>query len=457
MPCTSHPCRAVQNTSLQQLTTCLPAGNRGLGLVVCRILLSKGHQVLLGSRSAEAGALSPAWKPITRRRGCLLTLRATGRAAAEQLSREPKARGVCRSLVVDTASSKSIAALADTVAQQQLTLAAVVNNAAVATHEWSQETFDLGMATNFEGPLLVGKLLLPCIQDAGTIVNVSSGLGALSGQSKSYRQQVRLVSVLIEPAICCCDKLTAVGVCQVEDARDLEDLRAIQFDASDTRQAAMWGPVRPGCSSAVPAAAGEGWPDWGPVQTYGLSKAMLNKATRWLAASPELQRRRITANVVCPGWCRWAALLRLCCPAHMNLCCACIRQSAACSPARAEAGVLLLQDGHGGLRRSQVRRAGRAEHCDHLAALSGGAPPSQRPVLQGWQACAVVMRSLLCPGSLSAANIWLHSSASHPAAAKCTFDQQAAAVLSDSVTTQLKSAELFRALQQLSTCGALPA
>ena len=91
----------------------------------------------------------------------------------------------------------------------------------------------------------------------GAIVNVSSGLGSLSGQSSSYRKQV-------------------------EQARSLADLRSIRYDASDRRQAGLWGP------------------------TYSLSKAMLNKATRQLAASEALQRRHVSVNVVDPGWCRRA-------------------------------------------------------------------------------------------------------------------------------------------------------
>ena len=69
----------------------------------------------------------------------------------QQLLHEPGARAECRALVVDTASGASIQALAREVARQGVQLAAVVNNAAVQTPEWSQTAFTEGLATNFEG------------------------------------------------------------------------------------------------------------------------------------------------------------------------------------------------------------------------------------------------------------------------------------------------------------------
>ena len=107
------------------------------------------------------------------------------------------------------ASTSSIEALVQDVQRQGLSLSALVNNAAVQTPGWSQQEFDEGLATNFAGPLLLAERLLPCIHDGawsaaelsdshgpdwcdsgGTIVHVSSGLGQLVQQSKSYRQQV---------------------------------------------------------------------------------------------------------------------------------------------------------------------------------------------------------------------------------------------------------------------------
>ena len=82
----------------------------------------------------------------------------------------------------------------------------------------------------------------------------------------------------------CCSLLTQRiphhTVTQVEAAASIQGLQAITFYAADTQQANNWGP------------------------TYNLSKALLNKATRLLSKSPELRDRRITCNVVCPGWCK---------------------------------------------------------------------------------------------------------------------------------------------------------
>jgi NAD(P)-dependent dehydrogenase (short-subunit alcohol dehydrogenase family) len=135
-------------------------------------------------------------------------------------------------------------------------LRALVNNAGVYVHGWTREAFDACVRTNFTGAVELIRVLLPLLTPGAVIVNVSSGYGQLSHlRGSGYYERVA-------------------------SAPDLEALARIEFDPHDAHMA----------SSYVPA--------------YKLSKAMQNRATQLLAASPQLAARGVRVAAVSPGWVR---------------------------------------------------------------------------------------------------------------------------------------------------------
>ena len=151
--------------------------NRGMGLETVRQLAQLGYQVILTCRDKDLGLV-----------------------AVEKLNTQ----GLhvdCQSL--DVTDINSIQELAGFVQQKYHKLDVLVNNAGILLdspngNDWGtannlgnnlynnakiiRQTFE----TNTLGPLLLSKALIPLMHDNGRIVNVSSGMGQLSGMNGGW-------------------------------------------------------------------------------------------------------------------------------------------------------------------------------------------------------------------------------------------------------------------------------
>ena len=141
---------------------------------------------------------------------------------------------------LDAADADSIEALAERLRARAEHLDALVNNAALYRSP-ARAIWDV----NVLGPLRLTRALLPLLADNARVVMVTSGLGALSGQSAA------LVKQLSNPAL------------------SLADIERMADDAPDG---------------------------------YGASKATVNAMARLFAK--ELAPRGILVNAISPGWCR---------------------------------------------------------------------------------------------------------------------------------------------------------
>ncbi|HVO30195.1 MAG TPA: SDR family NAD(P)-dependent oxidoreductase [bacterium] len=210
-------------------TVLVTGGNRGIGQQVCRELASEGWDVLLAARDPKKGE-----------------------HAASRLRKETGGR--VKSVELDVTSEESIATAARKLKDGAIRIDAIVNNAGVYGEGRGAEGVRRTLQTNFFGPLRVVDGLLPLLNDGARIVNVTSGLGALSGLSRER------AAALSDP------KLTR------------ERLVAMMTECE--RDAAR------------------GWGN----DVYGISKAALNALTAVLAR--ELGARGMKVSSTCPGWVR---------------------------------------------------------------------------------------------------------------------------------------------------------
>jgi NAD(P)-dependent dehydrogenase (short-subunit alcohol dehydrogenase family) len=138
----------------------ITGGNRGIGREVTRQLVQRGFRVIIGARDAEAG-----------------------RRAAEELGAE--------FLALDVSDSASVRSAAERLAGLSDRLDVLINNAGIYPDHGvniqtvSREQLDRTFQTNTFGPVEVTQAFLPHLHKsgAGRVVNVSSGLGQLSGLS----------------------------------------------------------------------------------------------------------------------------------------------------------------------------------------------------------------------------------------------------------------------------------
>ena len=142
--------------------------NRGIGFAIVRQLADRGVTVVLTARRPAAGA-----------------------TAAAQLAGAALHVDFHALSVTDEAS---IRALRDHLAAQFGRLDVLVNNAGILTHtdagglDVSLATVRETLETNTLAPLRMAQMLLPLLQNspAGRIVNISSGMGALSEMEGGY-------------------------------------------------------------------------------------------------------------------------------------------------------------------------------------------------------------------------------------------------------------------------------
>jgi NAD(P)-dependent dehydrogenase (short-subunit alcohol dehydrogenase family) len=143
-------------------------GNRGIGFEICRQLASRGAQVVLTARNAEAGR------------------KAVEKLAAQKLTAQFHP--------LDVTSSESAGALRDFLERTFGRLDVLINNAGIISDDEASglevklSTVRTTLETNTLGPLQLSQTLAPLLKRsrAGRIVNMSSGMGALSDMSGGY-------------------------------------------------------------------------------------------------------------------------------------------------------------------------------------------------------------------------------------------------------------------------------
>lgn len=179
-------------------------------------------------------------------------------ACRDRAKGEDAARSIPNARAVELDVGKPASAVALARALDGVTLDALVNNAAVSMRGFDARVAEKTLAVNLLGTLAVTHALRPRLADGGTIVMVSSAMGELSN--------------LRDPA--------RGHVARARTVREVEQLAV-------------------GFVSAIAAGRqrAEGWPD----NAYSVSKALLNAATRALAAELAPGQR---VNAVCPGWVR---------------------------------------------------------------------------------------------------------------------------------------------------------
>jgi len=208
--------------------------NRGLGLETANQLGRLGFQVWLAARERPAAE----------------------RAAAELI----KAGIDAQAIGLDVAEREAPARVARELEQAGVALDARINNAGATFDGFDAEIAARTLEVNFRGAERVIDAIGPLVSDAGTIVNVSSGMGELSAVEPALQKQ------FADPAL---------GRSELHALVD----RFVSAVAAGNHTA-------------------EGWPS----NAYRVSKVALNALTRIVAR--ELAPRRIKVNAVCPGWVR---------------------------------------------------------------------------------------------------------------------------------------------------------
>jgi NAD(P)-dependent dehydrogenase (short-subunit alcohol dehydrogenase family) len=143
-------------------------GNRGIGFEICRQLAGRGSRVILTARQPEAGA------------------EAVKRLAAQQLS--------VQFHPLDVTDPKSAGALRAYLDRAFGRLDVLINNAGIFSKEdgpgldVTLDTVRATLETNTLAPLQLSQTMVPLLRrsSAARIVNVSSGMGALSEMQGGY-------------------------------------------------------------------------------------------------------------------------------------------------------------------------------------------------------------------------------------------------------------------------------
>ncbi len=141
-------------------------GNRGIGFEICRQLGQKGFRVILGARKVAAG-----------------------KKAADQLQSEGL-DVVFQPL--DVRNEDQIGFVASWLEMEYNGLDVLINNAGIGIGDRGLADADLEeireiMEINFYGPIRVSKMFLPLLKkNKGRIINMSSGMGAISEMNPGY-------------------------------------------------------------------------------------------------------------------------------------------------------------------------------------------------------------------------------------------------------------------------------
>lgn len=152
----------------EQRIALVTGGNRGIGLELCRQLGQQRARVILGSRDLAKGV-----------------------AAAAEL----KANGLpVEARQLDVASVQSIRECMNWIRRDVGRLDILINNAGIMVEDDDADPLEEleivrdTMQTNVYGPLLLSRLAVPIMKTRryGRIVNLSSGMGALSEMGAGY-------------------------------------------------------------------------------------------------------------------------------------------------------------------------------------------------------------------------------------------------------------------------------
>lgn len=143
-------------------TALVTGGNRGIGREVCRQLSQQGLRVVLTSR-------------------CIMD----GEEAARDL-RAAHSVDVCAA-ELDVSQAESVARCAVELAEREIVVDVVVNNAAICPNggvlDVDDATVEAALRTNLGGPFWVARTFVPAMLRAGygRVVNVSSVWGSFDG------------------------------------------------------------------------------------------------------------------------------------------------------------------------------------------------------------------------------------------------------------------------------------
>lgn len=145
---------------------------RGLGRLVAEGAALQGAQVVLACRDPVRGAEA---------RDAIAKMAAETAATIATAARRAGAAGGVKPpppelLVLDLASLASVRRAAEEASVRFPRIDVLVNNAGTFSRSYSEskDGFELSMATNYLGPFLFTRLLLPSMAPAGRIVNLSS-------------------------------------------------------------------------------------------------------------------------------------------------------------------------------------------------------------------------------------------------------------------------------------------
>lgn len=203
--------------------------NRGIGYEIARQLVKSGLRVIATARDATTGA-----------------------QAATEIGAE--------FAPLDVASTSSIDAFVEHLAQKEGGLDVYVANAGIALDGFNADVARRTIDVNFYGALRSTDKLLPRFRPGARIVMVSSGLGELSGLGPELREQFSAPNL---------DRPTLTGLVE----------RFVAEVAAGTH-----------AKSGFPSSA------------YRVSKVALNAYVRILARELSSDPRKILVNAACPGW-----------------------------------------------------------------------------------------------------------------------------------------------------------
>ncbi len=134
-------------------TILITGSTDGIGLETAKMLLTKGHRVLLHGRNASK-------------------LEKVARSLAEQ--------GEIESYIADLSDMNAVAALAEAVTEKHDQLDVLINNAGVfvTSNPITKDGLDVRFVVNTIAPYLLTQRLLPLLGESGRVVNVSSAAQA---------------------------------------------------------------------------------------------------------------------------------------------------------------------------------------------------------------------------------------------------------------------------------------
>jgi len=130
----------------------------------------------------------------------------------------------------------------------------LVNNAGNSHASWDEAAWLDSRVVNYDGPVAFTEGLLPTLATGASVIMVGSGLGDIALLSPKYRRLLK--------------KATSIS--------DLDNIASRSVSLLSTEKS------------------------W--VGPYGLSKALLHRATELLANDFRFRRNGILVNAICPGW-----------------------------------------------------------------------------------------------------------------------------------------------------------